>query len=485
MNRQPLRHRAPLMIVVLAGGCALLSGCVGAGSSPSAAASAGSSARQIADESQSPTPTLSASEPDFTPRTAAPTSDSDTSDDLSDTTCSAVLPKGAPVPASTTAPAAPAGAWSSVNWQKLPENALPNEFINCAVDGIPSASVDVFGWSKGFVALELGTNDSGQVDNAIPYASSDGLTWHRGKPISFAAIDEDSNGPDDFYMVEGPAGLAIIATEEPAVCGWEPPILDAVLKSQDGLNWSFINLQPFDGDANYVGGGGAGYLMTGAGSQGDVGVAWTSSDLVIWHKVALDSAGFKGSLIQGAAVFSGGFVMTGYSWSQSGCTDPLAPNKPAAWLSADGVSWSPVNLPGSLAGANVETNVIRITDQLLLVEASTSKGGKVTVTDWISSDGASWSQIPDPGPDVSQLIEDGVRAFEIHCPDNSVAGCQKSQPTIQQLDSNLVAKTVAQTGFAIADLLPESWPGDNLAVGPTGFVYVDDDGTVWFGSPTP
>jgi hypothetical protein len=343
----------------------------------------------------------------------------------------------------------------------------------------------VFGWSKGYVAFEFGYNQYGQVEKALSYASSDGLTWHRGKPVSFANINSDwPDGPDNFYMVEGPAGLVVVGTEDDEDCGWAPPTIDVVLTSKDGLNWSLMSLKPFgDEGANYVAGGGAGYLATGS-SQAVVNAAWTSTDLKTWHKVALDAAGFKDSLIQDGAVFSGGFVMTGYTWNKEGCTgtDPLMV-KPTAWLSADGIAWSPVSLPGSSLGTNVETDIVRVTDHLLLVEASTSSGGKVTGSeDWISSDGVTWSQVPNPEPDVSYLIGDGVRAFAIHCPGSSLPGCAKSKPTIKQFDDTLVAKTVAQSGFTLLDETVDQWPSGDLAVGPTGFVYIADDG-VWFGAP--
>ena len=413
-----------------------------------------------------------------------------------DTPCLPVLPKGAPAAASTTAPAAPDGTWSGIHWQKLPANALPDEYVICGA--LMDANIYVFGWSKGYVALEV----AGDVSSAVPYASSDGLTWHRGKPISFGSMwdDESVSGPDNFYLVEGPAGLAIVGTEDGSDCGWAPPMLDVIFTSSDGLNWHTVNLKairggytgdgPYEG-GNYVAGGGAGYLVTGSDIAG-VNRAWTSSDLVTWHAVALNSVGLKGNLIQDAAVFSGGFVMTGYAWTSGACSSESSFEKPAAWWSADGTKWSQVSLPGSSLGTNVEMTVIRVTDRLLLAEARVSTGGKLTGSeDWITNDGVTWSQIPIPRIDPTYAVGDGVRGFVIKCPGNTLPACAKTRPSILQLDGNLGVTTVTQTGFTLPNFDQYLWPRGNpevgignLAVGPTGFLCIDDNGTVWFGAPT-
>jgi hypothetical protein len=421
--------------------------------------------------------------------TATPSPTPETPDEPSATSCPPIQQKGGPAPASTTAPLAPAGTWSSITWQRLPDDALPDDFAACVFDGSPAGGIYAFGWSKGYVVLEYGVTELGQPDRAVTYASSDGLTWHRGRPFSLVSIEGLSNGADDFYMVEGPAGLAIVAITQPQICGWAPPVLNAVLTSKDGLNWRFMSLTPFDeAGVNYLAGGGAGYLATGS-SQDGVNSAWTSTDLVTWHKVALATAGFKDSLIQGGAVFTGGFVMTGYTWNMIGCTgtDPLMV-KPAAWLLAGGGSWAPVSLPGSTLGAKVQTRIVRVTDRLLVVEASSTSGKVTTTGHWVSHDGVTWTKITDPGLDFSHLLSDGGRAFIVDCPRDDRDDCS-SGPTITQIDDTLGAATVAQTGFTLPNVitLPDSvydnWGPDSLALGPTGMLYYGEDG-IWFGSPS-
>lgn len=139
----------------------------------------------------------------------------------------------------------------------------------------------------------------------------------------------------------------------------------------------------------------------------------------------------------------------------------------ATWWSADGTTWT----RGKVNGASAEDliSVQRISDHALLATDETPGPG--TCSAWTSIDGRSWTSVSaewtaDP---CGWLYSSGQHGILI-------------SGHIWAFDSNLKLLKLNQTG--------DPPPTDNSvlsggALGPTGFLFPNDDGTrFWLGVPT-
>jgi hypothetical protein len=390
-------------------------------------------------------------------------------------------------------PAAPTATWTGVRWQKLPASALPNEFAKCVdEDGLPVGLLSLFGWSKGYVVFEQNTDDSGEIDEVVPYESADGRNWRRGQPLSLQTILGEDDSTDGIYeMVEGPAGLAAVASSGGARCGWGGGAeVDIILISTDGLTWKPIDMdKAFDGgNVGYVAAGSTGYVASRKEDLDGPTQIWTSQDARTWRPADLSGTAFKSSVVQDPAAFAGGMLITGYTNDDSSCTGG-ALVKPAIWRSADGGSWTEVELPGSNLGTSAMTTAIRLTDHLVMVESTTANAhGSDQSQYWTSRDGLTWTPLADPGIDTTAIVTDGVRAFTVSCLTSGYsempADCGKAAPEINAVDDNVKSMPVTQTGPIPPYSNADTGMGWSIAVGPTGFVLIDADGAVWLGLPS-
>jgi hypothetical protein len=472
-----------------------LAGCTaaaGSGGAPAASARASGSVAGSPLGSVAPSPSLTIAPsptPAWTPAAVPVTTPSPTAE-AEPTSCATAPSKPSQGEAP---PAAPTATWTSVRWQELPAAALPNEFAKCIDEfGDPAGLFSLFGWSKGYVVFEQNTDDSGNIDVVVPYESADGRNWRRGKPLSMDKIMGEDFGTEGIkYIVEGPAGLAAVASSTPARCGWGAgEEVDTILTSTDGLTWTSINMaKAFDDESiSFVAAGSAGYMASRTEDVDGPTKIWTSPDGRTWHPVDLSSSAFNGSVVQDPAAFAGGLLITGYTDENSSCTGG-ALVKPTVWRSADGGSWTRVDLPGSKLGTSATTTAIRLTDHLVMVQGTTMNASTPAGSQyWTSQDGLTWMPIADPGIDPLALVTDGVRAFDFSCvaADSPAAqsACARSAPEIQAIDDNVKLSSVAQTGPIPPYTNADTGMGWTVAVGPTGFVVVDSNGAIWLGLPS-
>jgi hypothetical protein len=283
-----------------------------------------------------------------------------------------------------------AAVWTSedgFSWSRVPHGAVfditPADSPDC-----PHGFRDVVVGGPGLVAVGV-TVGADQIRKATVWTSPDGENWSR-----FGPDDDTELGTERSFMggvfVGGPGliatGSVCQAVEE---CQW------VVWTSDDGLTWTRIEDAASSGPSNVIGGG-PGFV--GVSRQPEP-VFWTSPDGIAWTQVPSDQveshACFQWLGIELAASENGlaalahcntgssefNIVWTsrdGYQWSATRLDDKMRVSglvgvgsefvglgsiepdqmsddratmtelQPAAWLSTDGLVWTPVNLDESL-----------------------------------------------------------------------------------------------------------------------------------------
>ncbi|HEX7591537.1 MAG TPA: hypothetical protein VF375_06250 [Candidatus Limnocylindrales bacterium] len=442
--KQPLRrahsNSATLRLAVAAlAVAAILGGCTAANSSPTPASSSGQ-----ATPSSQPSPSWSA--------TALPS-----------------------------VGVAPSGRWTGIKWINagfifpfLPTNGA---------DVVPYPTV--FGWSKGFVgftATAVATTSGSPKATMAAVESPDGLHWTVGRALDVSGLDTVEPPTS---VVESPAGLLAVGRGFAGVCGG-PPSVGALWTSTDGLSWSRVTLPTDFADATIatVDGGSTGFVAAGVLKDGTTQAIWTSKDGRSWRQVRLASSVFGDFDVAGAAVFGGGYVVSGAVHMVDGCGANMV--TPSLWWSIDGDSWTRDALPGAVPTSSAWLTVTKINDYSLM--ALSSEWNDTTQLSsqriWVSADGKAWKPVDSASKLLTpSIFTDGKRAISLVSPG-------AADPTVG--DGPLVAATVAddlsvatlgQTGDgpAISPTL-SSW---SAAFGPTGIVVLSLDGTnLWLGVPT-
>jgi hypothetical protein len=196
----------------------------------------------------------------------------------------------------------------------------------------------------------------------------------------------------------GPGFVAVgVASGGGAQTGQE----GAVWTSIDGIAWHRASV-PDSGDWMHdvvVGGPGLVAVGTGTGAEAKA-AAWTSVDGTLWTRVQ-DGPPFANGAISAALNGPTGLLAVGYSLDpKTGALHPMS------WTSPDGLAWtaavagieSPRSGPPHAYEGSLITDVARVAGGWLAV------GGDIHIrTDaalqniamWASSDGATWTRIPD------------------------------------------------------------------------------------------
>jgi hypothetical protein len=450
------------VIALVAAGCAAApSGSVTRPATPSATTTASSAATPT--DSPSAAPTFYLNTP-TAPSTALPTAGVD------------------PIPH---VPAAPAGTWTSIHWIALP--ATPAFGARAATPtqlDVPSPTFQVFGWSRGFVGFTIQVNGTTDDGHPIPSTivssySADGVHWHAGKKLDPMAAGSYGDLEVIRAVIEGPAGLLAVGWSG----GCASEYLDSLWTSSDGITWNPVNVQRvFTGATSsivHVSGGAAGYVAVAYHSTG----VWTSKDGRTWQKVALGADPFKGALINDGAAISSGFVLAGTGGTPDcgvtvydGSPPPPVFRTAAAWWSPDSTTWKRIPLPGAVARSEDQNLwALHLSDQGTLVVDDVMDAGRYA---WVSHDGQSWAAIKLPADfDQRDFISGGQRNLVVETADLR----------IRTFDENFALVTVNQTGASPYGLYPNWVFGTYglVALGPTGIVATNDDGTqLWFGLPS-
>ncbi len=293
----------------------------------------------------------------------------------------------AATPTAATAAATPAAATlSSLTWSRVPGD----EAVFGGEGGQAMASVTAGG--PGLVAV--GREVSGRDSDAAVWTSPDGVTWSR-VPHDEAVFGGEASQAMASVTVGGPGLVAV---------GSDGPTDDsdaAVWTSPDGITWSRV---PHDdavlggeGDQsmNSVTVGGPG--LVAVGSEGPLSnsnaAVWTSPDGVTWSRVPHDNAvfGSEGDQSMNSVTVGGpGLVAVG-SVGSGGDSDA------AVWTSTDGITWSRVpDDEAAVLGGRLSQLMLDVTvgGPGLVVVGSEGSFSNSEAAVWTSPDGVTWSRVP-------------------------------------------------------------------------------------------
>jgi len=384
----------------------------------------------------------------------------------------AATPGPTPAP-SATPPAdiglAPAGRWTAIHWIDAGRG-----FPQMSKARSQMASLNLYGWSGGFVAFESDgdrSSDSPRPASLASTSSTDGLHWSAPHAIDISGFPDRI---DIAQVVEGPAGLVAVGRFTPDTCGG-PPVVAGLWHSTDGTTWRRVALprNMVRGHVETLDGGSAGYIATGKQSDGKTPGIWLSQDATTWRLLALPKPPSGTLVVNGATSFAGGLVVAGAVVGPEGCGGGSSIH-PAAWWSADGSSWTRESLPGASTAAGASLSIHRLNDNRIV---AVSQAGD-TPDAWVSTDGRTWSKVQTPTIEaLFGTVTDNRRSMVV------VAPSDQGQLTFETVGDQLDVAPLPQTGDGpgqTADSMPTI-----TAVGPTGVVVVSVDGShLWLGVPS-
>jgi hypothetical protein len=391
-----------------------------------------------------------------------------------------VIPTATPSSTPTSMPSigvAPSGQWTGIRWISA-DQAFP-QTPTAGSDKGSFVTVSVYGWSRGYVgfrtAIEQGSSPSMTMVSTF---SADGLNWTAGRPLATGSLD---SWVDVTQVAEGPSGLLAVGRYPGAACGG-PATIDALWTSIDGLTWSLVQPSAAFGSArvSWVGGGSTGYIASGILKDGKTQAVWLSEDGRSWTQVPLTSPAFGRFVLDGAADFAGGYVISGAVLKDAGCGQTWV--TPSIWWSADGKSWSRSQLPGAANANDAWITTTKVSDHALMAiadewnEATQVSSRQV----WVSNDGRAWKLAASPsGLLGNDIMTDGQRGLVVVEPGPGAEG----PPTVATVGDDLTVKTLSQTGNVPIYSAAVS-PNWLTALGPTGVVILSSDGLdLWLGVP--
>lgn len=302
---------------------------------------------------------------------------------------SAPPPAGAPSAPATIAGAggtpagSPPAAWGMLAWQR-PALLPPSATVLAAV-------------SVGGRIVIAGFDSSGGVETAQAWTSADGASWtSRIAPTAVRGEVER---------------LVFVAGRLVGVGVAGPDNQPAVWTSDDrGEHWTTQEAGALAG-AHITGVASDGASLVAVGDRGwGSPAAWLTRDAVTWREAtASASPDLSGGHLAAVSAFSGGFVAAG----QLGGSAPTAgvasqpPSLPAAWTSADGLSWRRARVAAAVApGGGVA--VLAAARGGLVAVGSDDASGRGAAVAWVSADGTSWRRVAAAGlPPSLSVAGDG------------------------------------------------------------------------------
>lgn len=399
-------------------------------------------------------------------------------------------PSTSPTPSATPTvePTPIVSSWIGLNWSD-------------PVAPFPSASswiTDMIQWGDGYV----GVGGTAPPDSGLGtvFASADGLHWS----ITFQA-----NLPQGWYFEHVvPLGEGMLAVSNqrgiscPANTSPCPPagadLTNRLWYSNDGATWTQID-SPSWRAAWGTDAGSLGEVV--GGREGAVAVA-LSGDVVVhstdgqtWKRIDGLPA-VTGAIIRDLAAYPGGFVIVGRDgepdpFSQVGPQPPPGIGRPAAWVSADGVTWIAATVPGSdVAGGELRAvaaggNGLFATGIMRPIQDAF----QAAATGWASVDGRTWRVVGELGadlPDTELLVGDGVHMVILgsESPGSPTLAASVSSDGAAWTRLNFSGATSSLPG--IRQWNPPSGVSLFLAYVMSDGVIVDGAGTIplelWFGT---
>jgi len=362
--------------------------------------------------------------------------------------------------------AAPAGRWTGIRWIDAGK-ALPNEVTE-------RYRPQVFGWSRGYVALALPSTYEGFEGSThlISSSSRDGLHWTRARN---AAMPGNVYGNVTIeFVLEGPDGLLAVGTDSGGACGG-PITYDALWTSRDGVTWRPVTLPRAWVRSTIwsVAGGSTGFIAGGFAADGVTQSLWLSRDGRSWHRARLPrSAGSKAGIDE-VADFAAGYVVVGTVIADGGCGGPGAVTA-TVWWSPTGRWWARIPLGGPRPRRDVTVSIIRVSDRKLIAVVEDPSGRDQA---WVSTTGRRWTWIPTSSvPDANGSI--AGRPVSAWFPD------EDGRARVTLIGPHLAGRILPQRGRGPVVTADDDYYDSQSAPGPTGVVVVTSGKDVWLGVPT-
>ena len=269
-----------------------------------------------------------------------------------------------------------AAVWTSIDgrtWTRVPHDEAV--FGGDSRQGMTSVTTG----GPGLVAV--GSDQSGNDEDAAVWTSVDGITWAR-------APDDETvfGGADRQQMASvtaaGPGVVAVGHDEGRAV----------VWVSEDGITWIRAPIDPSMSDQwsmNSVTAGGPGVVAVGHDGdfgRGDAGV-WTSEDGITWTRAPLPAVSGEWSM---NSVTAGGpglvAVGSSYEYEENRTGAPV-------WISSDGITWTRIPYDDAALGGDTGPTIATVTaggPGLVALGLDWSNSAAV----WTSVDGITWTRVP-------------------------------------------------------------------------------------------
>jgi len=230
------------------------------------------------------------------------------------------------------------------------------------------------------------------------WASVDGGSSWRRAALPTAAAGQ-ANAGQLAGVAHGPSGWLAVGA---AAAGPAAALRPAVIGSPDGLTWTVAGTgATFDGPGRIVttgvSAGPGGYVIVGTESTGPrtVAAAWYAPGLTGWRRAApadaqpgaLDGPGNRA--MNAVSAVGRGFVAVG-----------AAGDRPAAWLSAAGATWTLVTLPLPAGAASAALDYVAANGGVVAAVGTevTAAGQRLPFAAVSTDAGAQWSSAPLPLP---------------------------------------------------------------------------------------
>jgi hypothetical protein len=232
---------------------------------------------------------------------------------------------------------------------------------------------------------------------ALWVSADGGSSWHRGAltpPAAGASAGQFAG------VAHGPSGWLAVGGASAATTGTAAALSPVVVGSPDGRTWTTSgSLAAFAGPGRIVTAAVAadpgGYVIVGQASTGSrtVAAAWYAGGLTGWRRAAdarpgaLDGPGNRA--MNAVSATSRGFVAVG-----------AVGQRPAAWVSGAGRTWTLVTLPPPAGAASAAFDYVAANGgTVAAVGTEVTAAGQRRPFAAVSTDaGATWTQAPLPLP---------------------------------------------------------------------------------------
>jgi hypothetical protein len=295
-------------------------------------------------------------------------------------------------------------AWSGLDWA-----------VGTTAQGSWWNISDIVAWGDGYVGVGTsrhGDHASGtETTSPAFFTSADGLHWtlaQEGDPI-----DEDTTSQSEEWF---PARIVPVGDTLLAV-GHDPfgPIAPRLWRSEDGSTWTLLDNSSWrealtNNTLLSVAAGPTGVVVVAAEGSGfspqGLPLIMHSSDGVTWDRLDL-SAVFDKAYFWDVTAYADGFVIVGRVGEPNvRAATESARGVPAAWTSADGVTWLAAEVEGSEAPGATLLTVVAGADGLFATGYPTEwTSWQSPRSGWASTDGRSWQMLGEMGTDLPLAID--------------------------------------------------------------------------------